>query len=103
MSNPDMDLDIRPLTPEELHAGAALLAHGMRDNPLHVKVFDTNPDCRLRRLFRFLDRLVAYVQRNGEVLGAFVRGELVGVLGMMEPGSCRPALMDTLHLAGAIM
>jgi ribosomal protein S18 acetylase RimI-like enzyme len=99
----DPIVDVRMLTPGELHAAAAVLARGMHDNPLHVKVFGAGPDRRARRLSRFLGHLAGHVQSNGDLLGAFVRGELVGVLGMMEPGRCRPAPMDALRLARAIM
>lgn len=99
----DVLVDIRTLSPAELHAAAALLAHGMGDNPMHVEVFGSNPDNRQRRLLRFLDHLVAYVQSHGAVLGAYLHGELIGVLGMMEPGRCRPALMDTLRFASVIV
>ncbi|MHA6646290.1 GNAT family N-acetyltransferase [Mesorhizobium sp. A623] len=81
---------------------AAILANGMLDNPLHVEVFGTDPDRRHRRLLRFLGHLVAYVQSNGEVLGAYVQDEIIGVLGMIKPGRCRPALTDTLRFAGII-
>ena len=99
----DPFVDIRILTPGELSAAAAVLARGMHDNPLHVKVFGAGPGHRARRLSRFLGHLAAHVQSNGDLLGAFVGGELVGVLGMMEPGRCRPAPMDMLRLAHAIM
>lgn len=99
----DPFVDIRVLKPGELHAAAAVLARGMQDNPLHVKVFGAAPGRRARGLSRFLGRLTGHVQSNGDLLGAFVRGELIGVLGMMEPGRCRPAPIDTLRLAGAVM
>ena len=99
----DLVIDIKALTPDELHAAAALLAHGMRDNPLHVKVFGTDPGDRERRLLRFFDPLVAYVHSHGAVLGAYVHGELIGVLGIMEPGGCRPAVMDALRFTGVIV
>ncbi len=95
-------LDIRVLTSAELGAAAAVLAQGMRDNPLHVRVFGTDPRRRQRRLLVFLRQLVAYIEANGDVLGSYVQGELVGVLGMMEPGRCRPGLMDRLRIAGVV-
>ncbi|MBS3652510.1 GNAT family N-acetyltransferase [Pseudaminobacter sp. 19-2017] len=99
----DLLIEIRMLAPGELRRAAAILAHGMHDNPMHVKAFGTNPDFRQRRLLRFLDHLVAYVHSNGKVLGAYVHGELIGVLGMMEPGRCRPALIDSLRFASTIV
>jgi GNAT superfamily N-acetyltransferase len=99
----DLIVDIRALAPDELQAAGALLAHGMRDNPLHVKAFGADPDRRGRRLPRFLGDLVAYVHSNGAVLGASADGELLGVLGMMEPGGCRPALTDALRFGRTIV
>jgi ribosomal protein S18 acetylase RimI-like enzyme len=96
-------IDIRALTPDELHAAAGVLAQGMRDNPMHMKVFGTDPDHRERRLLRFLGHLVAYVHSHGSVSGAYVHGKLVGVLGMMRPGGCRPSLVDTLRIASVIV
>ncbi len=75
----------------------------MQDNPLHVKVFGAGPDLRERRLRHFLGHLAGYVQSHGELVGAFVRGELIGVLGLMKPGRCRPALMDRLRFVRLIV
>ncbi|ABE61777.1 hypothetical protein Nham_0919 [Nitrobacter hamburgensis X14] len=50
----DLFVDIRALMPGELRAAATTLAHSMRDNPLHVKVFGSDPDRRQRRLLGFL-------------------------------------------------
>ena len=99
----DLSVDIRALMPNELRAAAAILTHGMLNNPLHVKVFGADPEHRRRRLSRFLGPLVAYVRSNGVVLGAFVQGELIGVLGMIKPGRCRPKLGDRLRFARAIL
>lgn len=94
---------IRTLTRDELQAAAVILAQGMLDNPLHVRVFGFSPVLRERRLLRFLGALIGHVEAHGEVLGAFAGGELVGVLGMMKPGHCRPALRDRLRLACLIV
>ena len=99
----DLDADIRELEPDELRAAVAVLAEGMRDNPLHVKVFGADPDRRQRRLLGFLGHLIAYVRSSGILFGAYAHGELVGVLGMIKPGRCRPAGMDKLRFAGAIL
>lgn len=96
-------INIRELARDELRAAVLILAEGMRDNPLHVKVFGADPDRRERRLLSFLGHLVAYVRSNGKLLGAYAQGELVGVLGMMKPGRCRPAGMDKLRFARVIL
>jgi GNAT superfamily N-acetyltransferase len=98
----DNDVDIRELTPGELRMATGVLADGMLDNPLHVEAFGADPERRHRRLLRFLGHLIAYVHSNGDLLGAYVQGEMIGVLGMIKPGRCRPALMDRLCFAGII-
>lgn len=94
---------IRALRQADLPAAATLLAEGMRDNPVHLRVFGADPDRRRRYLARFLAPLVAYVHANGELLAAHVEGELVGVLGMIAPGRCRPGIRDRLAFARAVV
>lgn len=94
---------VRVLALEELPVAVALLAEGMRDNPLHVKAFGEDADRRQQRLHRFLDRLVRHVHAHGVLLGAYVHGQQIGVLGMMKPGHCRPARWDLLRMSGAIV
>lgn len=94
---------IRALKPDELRAATALLTRGMLSNPLHLKVFGVDPDHRKRRLSRFIGPLIAYVHSHGMVVGAFVQGQMIGVLGMIEPGYCRPRLIDRLHIARSIL
>lgn len=95
-------IEIRKLTTDQLDPAVALLACGMRDNPLHVRVFGTRPDLRCRRLHVFLGPLTAYVHSNGDLLGAYIGRELVGVLGMIRPGRCRPAPGTRLRLGLAL-
>ncbi|AVO40018.1 N-acetyltransferase [Simplicispira suum] len=84
-------------------AAAVLLADAMRDNPLHVQAFGADPARRRQRLFRFMEALVRHVQSHGTLLGAYAQGELVGVLGMMKPGCCRPTGWAALRFAAVIM
>lgn len=99
----DFPVDLRALTPDELGAATAVLTHGMLNNPLHVQVFGADPVHRERRLSRFLGPLVGYVHSNGMVMGAFAREEMIGVLGMIAPGHCRPGPIDRLRIALAIL
>lgn len=96
-------VEIRAVTPDELCTAAAILAQSMRGNPLHVRVFGVDLNGQKRYLSRFLGLLVAYVHSNGEVLGAYVQGELIGVLGMIQPGRCRPTLSGRLHFGFALL
>lgn len=98
-----LPLVIKQLATNELGAASHLLAAGMRDNPLHVKAFGIDAQRRYRRLRHFLGQLVIHVHANGVLLGACSHGELVGVLGMMKPGHCRPAPRQILRMVGAII
>jgi ribosomal protein S18 acetylase RimI-like enzyme len=84
-------------------AAAVVLADAMCDNPLHVQAFGADPARRRQRLWRFIDEVARHVQSHGTLLGAYAQGELIGVLGMMEPGACRPSLPAALRLAAVVV
>lgn len=90
-------IEIKELAPGELHAASTILAHGMCENPLHIRVFGGTHDRRRQRLSQLLDLLITHVHANGNVLGAYMQGELIGVLGMIRPGRCRPTLRARLR------
>jgi GNAT superfamily N-acetyltransferase len=90
-------IEIKELAPGELHAASTILAHGMCENPLHIRVFGGTHDRRRQRLSQLLDLLITHVHANGNVLGAYMQGELIGVLGMIRPGRCRPPLRARLR------
>lgn len=98
----DVPVVIRPLAPDELPHAASVLAEGMRDNPLHLQAFGAGTQRRQRCLRRLMGYVVDYVEGNGVLLGACAQGELVGVLGMLEPGRCRPKPRRILKFALAI-
>ncbi len=75
---------------QELPEAAALCALAMADNPIHIRVFGPSDHLRQRRLSRFFPGLLAYIHRKGCLYGVVVDGALVGVLGLLPPGSCRP-------------
>jgi len=82
--------EIRALVSAELSVAVGLLAQGMLDNPLHVVAFGADAGRRLRRLRGFLAPMLAYVDSHGTVLGAFSGSTLIGAMGMLAPGQCRP-------------
>jgi len=96
-------VDIRPLLRDETATGAAVLGRGMRDNPIHVRVFGADPGRReaaLTRLFTaLLDRQVA----KGQVLGAFSAGTLVGVCSMAPPHRCRLSGAEKLKMVPVLV
>lgn len=94
-------VSFRALSHGELPRAGAILTEGMFENPVHVKVFGSNPAHRQRRLAMFIEHVIAYVHADGEVLGAYAGDELVALLGMIQPDRCRPNLRERLHFACA--
>jgi GNAT superfamily N-acetyltransferase len=88
---------IQPLGPEEVPAAVALLARGMRDNPLHLAAY--GPDERLRRA-RHARLLTGRfdVAPTLALTGAFRGGVLVGVCGAAPSGTCRLTTAQRLRM-----
>jgi catechol 2,3-dioxygenase-like lactoylglutathione lyase family enzyme/ribosomal protein S18 acetylase RimI-like enzyme len=96
-------LDIHEMSTVELPAAAGVLGRGMRDNPLHVRIFGDDPARREASLTRFFLPVLRGIAKKGIVLGGY-RGEtLVGVCAMVEPGRCRPTPADKLKLAPGLL
>ena len=74
----------------------------MRDNPIHERVFGTDPEHREAVLRRLFTVLLAQDQRKGAVLGAFSAAALQGVCAMVPPGRCQPVPREKLALLGAL-
>ena len=49
-----------------------------------------------------MEPLMRHVQSRGTLLGAYAQGELIGVLGMMKPGCCRPSGWAALRFAAVV-
>jgi len=99
---------IRSLDDGNRREAAALLACAMRDNPLHIRVFGTDAARRELRLRHFFDVLLGHVLRHGCLLGASTgstadTGRLVGVLGLIKPGRCRPGPYERLRIGAGIL
>jgi ribosomal protein S18 acetylase RimI-like enzyme len=89
---------IRELDPSELNAAARVLANGMRDNPLHVRVWGSDAARREAGLAAFFSGVLAQFQPKGTVFGAHRGAELVGVLAMVAPGRCKPTAGEVLRI-----
>jgi GNAT superfamily N-acetyltransferase len=87
-----LPVELRCLEGLDLPAATGVVARGMRDNPGHIAIFGEDPSRRLWRLDRFFDVVLAWMHAEGEVVGAWHAGELVGVLGMPPQNSCFPSL-----------
>ena len=75
---------IEPLRPDEVRLAAAVLARGMRDNPLHVAALGSPPQRRQRVLAALFRAVLPLLP--GAPLAARQAGTIVGVLGMTPPG-----------------
>lgn len=94
---------IRDLGKGELPSAAALLGRGMRDNPLHVAAFGSDPAHREIALSRFFLPVLRGIAGKGRILCA-CRGEaLVGVCAMTPPGRCQPTLLEKLRIIPALV
>lgn len=89
--------NIQALKRSDLPAATTVCAQAMNDNPIHIKVFGTDPAVRERRLKRLFPTLLNYVYRKGHLYGTFVDNQLIGVLGMLPPSTCKPSFVDLLR------
>ncbi len=91
-------IEIRELTPAGTDRGAGVLGRGMRDNPLHVQAFGSDPRRREEILTRMFETVLRQQVVNGAILGAFSSGELVGVSGTVPPRRCRLSTGEKLKV-----
>lgn len=91
-------ITVRELGEADLPSAVAVVAHGMRDNPLHIAAFGEDAEIRGQRLIRLFSVALPLIFSKGVVLGAFDGGTLVGVAGMVAPGKCQPTLSEKLTL-----
>lgn len=77
---------------------ARLLALAMRDNPTHRAVFGASASRRQQRLQRFFEAVLPWVATRGTLIGAWDGDALVGVMGMLRPGSCQPSWHQMLRM-----
>lgn len=100
---PRSTLEIRELSLSDIEAAAQMLAVGMQDNPLHIRVFagaDARREGALQQLFA---KLLRRQLREGVILGAHTRSELAGVAAMVPPGSCQPTLSEQAAMLPALL
>lgn len=81
-----LEIEVRPMRPEERRAAAGVAARGMRDNPIHVAAFGPAPDRRVATLERLFRALFAVLPTPPRV--AVRAGHVVGVCGASPPGRC---------------
>jgi ribosomal protein S18 acetylase RimI-like enzyme len=96
-------LEIGSLDPAEIEEVLDVVSRGMRDNPQHVAAFGEHPETR-RRLFR---KLVAAAFSTRDLSHTLVArredGVIVGVCGMLPPGTCQPDLGQQLRFLPTLL
>jgi ribosomal protein S18 acetylase RimI-like enzyme len=95
-------LEIRDLRRDELPAAVELLSLAMRDNPIHVAAYGTDPK-RRRHCHRQLMRGLFRVFTAQQPIAAFATGTLVGVTGIAPVGTCQPSVGQRMRLAPSLI
>jgi ribosomal protein S18 acetylase RimI-like enzyme len=95
-------VEVRDLRRDEFPVAVAVLARGMRDNPLHVAAFGTNRERRRRRLEGQFAALFELMTEQTPIC-AVQSGTIVGVTGIAPPGTCRPSRTQRLRFAPALL
>ncbi len=93
---------VRALVPDDQNSAVAVVARGMRDNPINVAVFGDDPDRRLhcnQRLFRALFGVMTAQTR----LVALDGDTVVGAAGIAPPGSCQPTGGERLRFLPTVL
>jgi len=96
-------VNLRDLNDDDLPAAAALLGDGMRDNPIHVRVFGADADVRRRALTRLFQAALGRIRSQGSIEGAFEDGRLVALCGQMPPGACRIGFVQRLRFLPSLL
>ena len=91
------------MSSSDIRAAAHMLASGMQDNPLHIRVFAGADRQREGALSELFAQLLSQQMRRGVLLGAYESNGLVGVAAMVPPGQCQPTLRDQMTLLPALL
>jgi hypothetical protein len=97
------ELNIRELEYAELKVGAHLLGRGMSDNPNVIQAFGSDPEHRKRALARMFRAILRRAHAKGNILGAFRKGEMIGLYTMTQPGYCQLDVREQLRMVPAIL
>lgn len=100
---PGDGLEIGVLTVRETRAALDVVARGMRDNPLHIAAFGTDPQVRLRKLHAMLSGVFAVKDLSHALVAHRADGVIVGVCGILPPGNCLPTPREKLRLLPSLI
>jgi len=88
---------VRDLQTADIDEAAGVLARGMRDNPLHLVAYGSDPD-RRERIHRRVCTFVFTTMSAQEPIVAVDGDRIVGVVGSTPPGRCQPAGAEKLRM-----
>ena len=95
-------IEVRDLRPQEVPDAVAVVARGMRDNPLHVAVYGDDPkrrsSCQARLLRGFFRTFPTQ-----QPICAIRDGTLVGVAGVAPVGTCQATATQRLRLLPSLV
>jgi ribosomal protein S18 acetylase RimI-like enzyme len=101
MSAARHEVDVGDLSPSRYDAAVAVIARGMRDNPLHVAAYGPDPARRERCQQRLIGAMFRTSPRNHPI--AVDRdGVLVACAGVLVDGGCRPGVVQQLRMLPAV-
>ncbi len=93
------ELEIGALDTSEVGEALGVVTRGMRDNPTHVAAFGEDPEVRARRIRRLFGGAFTVLDLHKHMLAArSADGAIIGVVGMLAPGECRPTIAQQLRL-----
>ena len=93
------ELEIGALDISEIEEALGVVTRGMRDNPTHVAAFGEDPELRARSIRRLFGGAFAVLDLYKHMLAArSADGAIIGVVGMLPPGECRPTIAQQLRL-----
>jgi hypothetical protein len=82
-------IEVRDMHAGEASAAVGVLARGMRDNPLHIRAYGSDPARRERCAGRVMAGLFRAFPEQ-EPICAVTGPTLVAVTGVAPPGTCQP-------------
>lgn len=96
-TNTTDELEIRPLRYEEIEFAAGLIGRAFRNLPTSIACFGKDEAFRARFLHEGYRRIL---QTSDELmLSAWQGGQLVGVMGIQQPGKCRMPISQKIRMA----
>ncbi|WP_336713142.1 GNAT family N-acetyltransferase [Arthrobacter sp. USHLN218] len=90
-------IEVRELRRAELPAAVEVIARGMRDNPIHLAAYGTDPEQRLHCHARLIRALLT-AKPEMQLLGATRDGRLVAVAGVSPAETCQPTPRQLLRM-----